>query len=128
MSKDLSADEALSQVASLGAQIDRLPPGDPGRAPLEARRERLRHAAREAADRSRSEAALRHELEGLHSRLTAIEERPIGKGWAEKGAHRWVNDPSAHAHRINEMLAEQDESERAAILARIAQLKELLRA
>lgn len=126
MSDDFTVDEALSMIVSLSNEIDALPPDDRRRAPLEHRRDQLRAATREAADASRSETALRHELDGLFSRLAEIDGRPIGKGWAEKGHYRWVNDPSAYAGQINAMLDEQDAAERAKIISRIKELEQLL--
>lgn len=126
MNDDLSVDEALSEIVSLSGRIDALPPGNRHRVGLEHRRDQLRAAAREASDASRSDAILRHELDSLQQRLAQIDERPIGKGWAEKGNYGWVNDPSAYSRRINRELEDQDAVERTAIISRIQELKKLL--
>ncbi|MEN8234631.1 MAG: hypothetical protein ABFR89_06875 [Actinomycetota bacterium] len=126
MSDDLSVDEALSTIRTLSDEIESLPPDDRRRATLEHRRDQLRAAARAATDASRSEVSLQHELAGLQQRLARIDERPIGKGWAEKGHYRWVNDPGAYANQINEKLNEQDALERATIIARILELERAL--
>ena len=126
MSNDLSVDEALAEIVSLSGQIDALAPDDRRRATLEHQRDQLRAAAREAADASRSNAGLRHELESLRRRLSSIDERPIGKGWAEKGNYGWVNDPSAYSTEINRAIEGQDAEERALIVTRIAELEAAL--
>ena len=126
MNDDLSVDEALAEIVSLSGQIDALAPDDRRRATLEHQRDQLRAAAREAADASRSNAGLRHELESLRRRLSSIDERPIGKGWAEKGNYGWVNDPSAYSTEINRAIEGQDAEERALIVTRIAELEAAL--
>ncbi|MEN8114063.1 MAG: hypothetical protein ABFS21_06710 [Actinomycetota bacterium] len=126
MSDDLSVDDALSMIMSLSREIDSLAPDDHRRSSLEHRRDQLRVAAQSAADSSRSGVALHHELAGLRTRLSEIDGKPIGKGWAEKGHYRWVNDPSAYANNINAMLDEQDAEERAKIISRIKELEQLL--
>ena len=126
MTDDLTVDEALAKIIALSAKIDALEPDDPQRVALERQHHELRTDVRKAADASRSEAGLRNELGTLKRRLAQIDDLPIGKGWAEKGRYRWVNDPGAYSGRINEMLEAHDADEREAIVTRIAEIEEAL--
>ena len=126
MTEDLTVDQALAEIIALSARIEALDPDDPKRVTLERQRQSLRTDVREAADASRSEAGLLNELGTLQRRLAQIDDRPIGKGWAEKGHYRWVNDPGAYSNRINDMLDAQDADERSIIVARIAEIEAVL--
>jgi hypothetical protein len=126
MADDLTVDQALAEIIALSAKIDALEPADPKRIAVERQRDRLRADIREAADESRSEAGLLNELGTLQRRLAQIDDRPIGRGWAEKGHYRWVNDPGAYSSRINETLDAQDADERATIIDRIAEIESVL--
>lgn len=126
MNDDLTIDEALAEIMGLSARIDAMETDDPERVALERRRHDLRADVQEAADAARSEPVLRNELGTLRRRLTQIDDRPIGKGWAEKGRYRWVNDPGAYSNRINEMLDAEDADEREAIVNRIAEIEAAL--
>jgi hypothetical protein len=126
MTDDLTVDEALAEVVTLSAKIDTMEPDDPKRIALEQKRQELRADVRLAADRSRSTKVLQNELGTLHRRLLQIDDRPIGKGWAEKAHYRWMNDPGAYSGRINEMLEAQDSDEREAIVGRIAEIEAVL--
>lgn len=126
MADDLTVDEALAEIIAISTKTDAMEPGEPGRIALERRRQELRTDVQKAADGSRSEAGLRNELGTLHRRLEQIDDRPIGKGWAEKGNYRWVNDPGAYSGRINEMLTAQDADERKVIVGRIAEIEAVL--
>ncbi len=127
MSDELTVDEALAGIIALSAKIDALGPDNPKRVDLERQRETLRVDIREAADAARPEPGLLNELGTLQRRLAQIDDRPIGKGWAEKGHYRWVNDPGAYSGRINEMLDAQNADEREAIVTRIAEIEAVLK-
>lgn len=126
MTDDPTLDEALAEVVALSSRIAAKDPEDPARLTLERQRDQLRSAIRSASDASRSDAALHNELGMLRRRLEQIDDRPIGKGWAEKGNYRWVNDPGAYSGRINEMLEAQDAHERAEIVLRVAEIEKAL--
>ena len=126
MSDDLTLDQALAEIVALSAKIEALDPDGPKRVALERQRQSLRVDVREAADASRSGPGLLNELGTLQRRLAQIDDRPIGKGWAEKGHYRWVNDPGAYSNRINEMIDDQDAYERETIVTRIAEIQEAL--
>ncbi|MFV9671667.1 MAG: hypothetical protein ACNYZH_00455 [Acidimicrobiia bacterium] len=126
MTENLTLDQALAKIMALSAQIGGLDSTDPRRAALERERDGLRDDVREAADESRSVPGLQNELGTLQRRLAQIDDRPIDKGWAEKGHYRWVNDPGAYSNRINEMLDAQDADERESIITRIAEIEEVL--
>ncbi len=127
MTDDLTIDQALAEIIALSAKIDALNPDDPKRVPLERQRENLRVDVREAADVSRSVPGLLNELGTLQRRLAQIDDRPIGKGWAEKGHYRWMNDPGAYSNKINDMIDGQDAHERSIIVTRIAEIEAVLK-
>ncbi len=126
MTDDLTVDQALAKIIALSAKIEGLDSSGPERAALERERKDLRGDVREAADESRSVPGLQNELGTLERRLAQIDDRPIGRGWAEKGHYPWVNDPGAHSNRINEMLDTQDADERESIVTRIAEIEDVL--
>lgn len=128
MDEEVKIDAALAEIIELSAAIEAPAIDDRERKHLERRRSDLRNAVREAADAARPESGLRNELGALRRRLAQIDEQPIGKGWAEKGRYRWVNDPGAYAGRINEILIEQDADERAMILRRISEIEAAIEA
>lgn len=110
----------------INRSLEQLPGDDPSRRKLESRKEELQTAARLAADRSRDPAALALELTQLRSRLSDLDDRPIGKGWSEKGNYRWVNDPGAYSNVINRMIAEGDGPDRESVEQRIGELEAVL--
>jgi hypothetical protein len=126
MSDELTVDQALAEIIALSARIDASDSDSPKRVTLERQREMLRVDIREAADATRSEPGLRNELGTLQRRLAQIDDRPIGKGWTEKGNYRWVNDPGAYSGKINQMLDAEDAYERAEIVTRIAEIEAAL--
>ncbi|MEA2024003.1 MAG: hypothetical protein U9N79_06890 [Actinomycetota bacterium] len=129
MTDDLTVDQALEKIIALSASINALEPDNPQRAALERQRDELREDIQSAADASRSVPGLLNELGTLRQRLARIDDRPINEGWAEKARNRWVrwvNDPGAYSNRINEMLDTKDADERAAIVARIAEIEDVL--
>lgn len=127
MTDDLTIDQALAEIIALSARIDAMNPDDPKLVPLEHQRQNLRIDVREAVDASRSVPGLLNELGTLQRRLAQIDDRPIGRGWAEKGHYRWVNDPGAYSNRINEMLDAQDADERQTVVTRIAEIEAVLK-
>ncbi len=126
MTDDLTIDQALAEIIALSAKIQALNPDDPKRVALVSQREDLRIDVREAADASRSEPGLLNEFGTLQRRLAQIDDRPIGRGWAEKGHYRWMNDPGAYSNRINEMIDAQDADERATIVTRMVEIEAVL--
>ncbi len=129
MTDDLTIDQALEKIIALSARINALEPDNPKRASLGRQRDELREDIQAATDASRSVPGLLNELGALQQRLTQIDDRPINEGWAEKARNRWVrwvNDPGAYSNRINEMLDAKDADEREAIVARIAEIEEVL--
>lgn len=66
--------------------------------------------------------AFQIELGTLQRRLAQIDDRPIGRGWAEKGHYRWDDDPGVCSNNINEMLDAQDADERESVVTRIAEI------
>ncbi len=116
-----TVDEALAELRSIAARLDSLTDDDPRRADLEARREELRVAAQRAADEARNPVGLRRELETLERRLVELDREQIKPAWVE--GRRWINDASAYARHLNKRIARSSEQDRAAIEARIAQLR-----
>ncbi|MEA3503377.1 MAG: hypothetical protein U9R47_11415 [Actinomycetota bacterium] len=129
MTDELTVDEALAAIISLSTRIDEMESDDPKRVVLEHRRHELRADVQQAADVARSAVGLRNELGTLRRRLAQIDDRPIGRGWAEKARYRWVrwvNNPGAYSSRINEMLDTQDADEREVIVHRIKEIEAVL--
>lgn len=110
----------------INSRLERLATDDPARRPLESRKEELQAAARLAADRARDPAALERELDQLRGRLDEIDERPIGRSWAQSGNYRWINDPGAYSNVINRKIVAGDAGEREAITERIDELETAL--
>ncbi len=120
--KTISVDEALAEITQIIDRLNAMGANAPGRARLVARRDELRRAARDAAVASRSDDALRYERDQARRRLDELDETLIKPSWAERQPSKWVNDPGAYAHRINEMLEAQTEAEREELLRRIAEI------
>lgn len=121
--EQLSIDEALEELRTISTELDRLPDGDARRASLLARRDRLRDAARHAADDTRDPAVLEWELDHLRRRLSELDGERIQKAWPEKGNYRWINDPSAYSRGINREIDDKTQEERAFLESRITQLE-----
>ncbi len=64
---------------------------------------------------------MRRELEALERRLAQLDRDQIKPAWVE--GRRWINDASAYAHHLRERISRATEHDRAAIEARIAQLR-----
>jgi hypothetical protein len=118
----LSVDEALAEIASIIDRLDSMGSSDPARPRLVARRDELRKAARDAAVASRSDDTLRYERDQAQRRVDELDKRLIKPGWSERQPTKWINDPGAYSARINEMLREQDATERAELERRIADI------
>ncbi|GMQ85877.1 MAG: hypothetical protein BMS9Abin07_1446 [Acidimicrobiia bacterium] len=119
---NLSVDEALAEITAIIERLDAMGPGDPGRAGLVARRDELRKSARDASVASRSDDILRYERNQAVRRIAELDSRPVKKSWVEKRNFRWINDPGAYANRINEMIAEQNATEREQLQRRIVEI------
>ncbi|MEA2057859.1 MAG: hypothetical protein U9O63_04010 [Actinomycetota bacterium] len=113
-------------MIDINSRLERLAADDPGRRSLESRKEELQTAARLAADLARDPAALERELVQLRERLDEIDERPIGRSWAQKDNYRWINDPGAYSNVINRKIAEGDAGDRETIVERIGELETAL--
>lgn len=119
----LSVDEALSEIAAITDRLDAMGPGDPGRTELIARRDELRQSVREASSASRSEDALRYELDKARRALAYIEARAAERSKSEKRTFRWINDPDSESNRINQMLRDQDLAQRQQLERRIGEIE-----
>jgi hypothetical protein len=117
----LSIDQALAELQRIAERLAALPDGHPDRSQLLERRDALREAARAAADLSRNPVALRRELTLLEARLRELEKKKIKRSLMER--RRWVNDPSAYAHTINDRIDESSAEDRDTIEERIAVLR-----
>lgn len=124
--REITVDEALAELMDINRRLGNLAGDDPLRRSLESRKVELQTAARQAADRGRDPAALELELAELRSRLRGLDDRPIGKGWSEKGNYRWINDPGAYANVINRRIAEGDSPDREWVEQRIGELEAVL--
>jgi hypothetical protein len=127
---DISLDQVLEELLEIGQSLDALAPDAPERAGLEARRADLRLAAQEVADATRNHTNLAAELEHLERRLVDFESEKINvPGWQiamTSGGRFSINDPAAHAYKLNQALDEKTELDRAAIEQRIGRLKKAL--
>lgn len=122
----MTPDEALSELLTIGRDLDALAPGDPRRLELEARRERLRSAARKAAIAGGNPDNTRAELAHLRRRLAALDAETVKTPTWQKQLPAKLNDPDAPARLINRSIEEQNAPERSELEARIAELEDVL--
>lgn len=121
----MTIDEALREIEAIRLRLEHLPADAVERRELEQRRAQLRAAARQAADEARDPSYLRLELEHLERRLAALEHRKIKiPRW--QAAIKWMNDPAASINAINRRLEDADATDRAALSARIEELRLVL--
>lgn len=123
-------DQIFEELRTLAEELASLRPEAPQRAQLEARRDALRRAAQAAADAGRSSNNLRTELEHLRGRLAELDaERVEVPAWQKRltaGGRLSLIDPVADAARINEAIDAATAHDRAAIVARIGHIEEVL--
>lgn len=105
-------DATLAEIQRLRERIATMPPG-PERDHLEAKREKLRGRARQAADSAKPATHLRAELQNVQEQLDAMDSELIKPAMNEH--YKLITDPSAYRRRINERL-EAGEAERRAAL------------
>jgi hypothetical protein len=118
-------DDLLAQLTAIRTELDALAPSSPEYHELEAKRIRLTVEAEEASDAARNPESLRAELEHLEQRLATFESEKISiPAW--QAAMPTMNDPAAHATKLNTELDAKTELERAAVEKRIARLRKVL--
>jgi len=127
---DISPEHVLKELSEIRERLEALDTDAPERADLVARRADLQAAAQEVADATRNPDTLRAELEHLESRLAAFEREKINvPGWQvamTSGGRFSINDPAAHAYKLNEALDAKTELDRSAIEQRILRLRKAL--
>lgn len=127
---EITPGQVLAELTQIREQLEKLSPDSPLRPDLLLRRAELRQAAREAADSARSPDALQAELEHLERRLAAFEGEKINvPAWQmamSSGGRLTINDPAAHASKLNEALDEANSMDRQAVEERIAAIKNAL--
>ncbi|MDJ0953618.1 MAG: hypothetical protein QNJ81_08060 [Acidimicrobiia bacterium] len=126
----MTPDEVFAELRRIRAEQATLDPASDRFRTLERHRRDLSAAAQTASDRSRGRDALQAELDHLVARLERIEAEKIEiPSWQRQmttGRRFAINDPTAHAAHINATLDENAELDRAAIEARIEQLRATL--
>ena len=127
---DHTPDQIFEELRALVAQLETLEPDSSARARLEARRDALRREAQTTSDSRLNPDSLRRELEHLRERLAKLDaERVEVPNWQKTltaGGRLALVNPVADAARINEAIDEATAHDRAAIVARIAHIKEVL--
>lgn len=127
---DIDPDQTLQDLLALSKELDALPADSPARLELEDQRDVLREQARLAANKARDPDNLRAELDHLLSRLETFEadkvEVPDWQMTMTRGGKLSLVDPVADAGRINDAIDAGTAEERAAIEARIADLRNAL--
>lgn len=127
---DISPEQVLEELLEIRQRLDALAPDAPERDILEVRRAELRLAAQEVADTTRNHENLAAELEHLERRLADFESEKINvPGWQvamTSGGRFSINDPAAHAYKLNQALDDKTELDRAAIEDRIGRLRKAL--
>ncbi|MEA2002683.1 MAG: hypothetical protein U9N84_12485 [Actinomycetota bacterium] len=127
---DITPEQVLEELLEIGQRLDTLAPDAAERESLEARRADLRLAAQEVADATRNREILAEELKHLEQRLADFEDEKINvPGWQiamTSGGRFSINDPAAHAYKLNETLDDKTELDRASIEQRIGRLKKAL--
>lgn len=122
---DLTPSQVLAELQSIADELGELSPGSARRAKLEERRTALRRYAQNIADGRRDRSSLQQELEHLERRLAAFQADKIEvPSWQMSMAT--LNDPAAHATKINQALDQATAADREAIEQRIKQLKKAL--
>ena len=76
----------------------------------------------EASVASRSDDILRYERDQARRRIAELDSTPVKKSWVEKRNFRWINDPGAYSNRINQMIAEQNATEREQLERQIVEI------
>jgi hypothetical protein len=127
---ELTPDQIFDELRTLRDQLESLQPDAAERARLEERRAALRDQARMTSDAARNPGNLRTELEHLLGRLAELDdERVEVPNWQKTltaNGRFSITNPIADAERINAKLDKATEPDRAAIVARIAQIEEVL--
>lgn len=122
---DLTPSQLLAELQAIREELDSLRPGSSRRSALEERRMTLRQQARDLADETRDSGSLRKELEHLEKRLAGFDSDKIEvPAWQMSMAT--VNDPAAHARKINEEMDKGNATDRESIERRIRQLRKAL--
>lgn len=121
----MTVDEALAEIAEIERQLTSLTSSAPERDALERRRIELRREVALAVDRAKPRPVLVAELEHLERRLRDLESVPIKRTIGE-ASKKWITDPSAYSHDINERIRAASQDERATIEARIAIVRQVL--
>jgi hypothetical protein len=127
---DLTPDQVFNELRRIRGRLDTLQPGASERAALEARRDELRRQAAATSNATRSMGTLRIELDHLRTRLADLDaERVEVPAWQRRltaDGRFCLTNPLADAARINAVMDEATAHDRAAILARIAEIEEAL--
>ena len=127
---NLTPDQIFEELRGLAAQLDLLQPDSPERKRLETRRDSLRRQAQVVSDAGRDPDNLRRELEHLRARLSDMDaERIEVPAWQRKltaGGRLSLVNPVADAARINAAIDAATAHDRAAVIARIVWIEELL--
>jgi hypothetical protein len=122
---DLTPSQILAELQAILDELAELSPGSVRRAELQERRAVLRRYARNLADASRDRSSLQRELEHLEGRLAAFKADKIEvPSWQMSMAT--INDPAAHATKINEALDQATAGDRESIEQRVKQLRKAL--
>lgn len=116
-------DDILNQAKALSAELDSMPPDDPGRLRIEKRQMRLREKALELSLERRHPVSIDNEIAMLEARLEKISEMLISKGYNEKHLGTTIQDPGAYSSTINYMIAAEHAEEVRQIDARLNELR-----
>jgi chromosome segregation ATPase len=127
---ELTPGQVLAELDAIRLQLETLSPDSPEREQLLQRRADLRQAAQATADATRNPKALRAELEHLESRLSQFESEKINvPAWQmsmSSGGRFSINDPAAHASKLNQAIDEANSMDRQTIEDRIDEIKKAL--
>ena len=123
-------DQIFEELRTLVAQLESLELDSSDRVRLEARRDALHREAQTTSDSRLNPDSLRRELEHLRERLAELDaERVEVPNWQKTltaGGRLALVNPVADAARINEAIDKATAHDRAAIVARIAHIEEVL--
>ncbi len=126
----MTPDDVLAELQRIRAEQSALDPDSGDFRALENRRLQLADLAQLALDGARDRNSLERELEHLEARIRDMDddriEVPSWQLTMTRDGRFAINDPRAHASQINAALDSNAQLDRAAMEARIEQLKQTL--
>lgn len=116
-------DQLLARIRDVAKRLESLPDDDPSRDSLLAKQKRLRTKARDLSNASRHPKSVEAQISMLEARLREIDDKYVGKGYAEKHLTKGFSDPGAYSVIINRNIEEEHAAEVEKIKANLVELR-----